>query len=215
MEIILDIIEITGKHHLLTAIELQDLNKAVPLGQALLDGGMLVAEITFRTQIAAEAVNKMVHSFPEMIIGAGSIIHVHQAEEAIAAGAKFIVAAGFNPVLVDWCIEKDIPVLPGVATASEITMGVVRGINVLKFFPAEVLGGIHGLKALSAPFPCMKFIPMGGISATNIENYIRLPFVHACGGTWMVNKKLIEEGKFSEITRLTREALAIIKEIRG
>ncbi|MBN1535481.1 MAG: bifunctional 4-hydroxy-2-oxoglutarate aldolase/2-dehydro-3-deoxy-phosphogluconate aldolase [Anaerolineales bacterium] len=211
----MDIIEITGKHRLLTAIELQDLNKTVPLGQALLDGGISVAEITFRTEIAAKAVNKMIQSFPNMIIGAGSIIHVHQAEEAITAGAKFIVAAGFNPVLVDWCIDKQIPILPGVATASEITMGVVRGINVLKFFPAEVMGGIHGLKALSAPFPGIKFIPMGGISANNLENYIRLPFIHAIGGTWMVNKKLIEEGNFSEISRLTREALAIIKEVRG
>lgn len=211
----MDILEITGKHGLLTAIELQNAADAVPLGKAMLDGGLTVAEVTFRTAAAADAVRVMTTTYPEMVIGAGSIVQVEQAEEAIAAGAKFIVSAGFNPVLVDWCIEKDIPTLPGVATASEITMGVVRGLKVLKFFPAEVMGGMAGLKALSAPFPAMKFIPMGGVSAATLADYLRLPFVHACGGSWPVSKKLIAEGRFDEVIRLTREALAIIREVRG
>lgn len=211
----MDILDITGKHGLLTAIEIQKAQDAMPLGRALLDGGLSVAEITFRTPAAAEAVRVMTTAYPEMVIGAGSIVHIEQAEEAVAAGAKFIVSAGFNPALVDWCIERNLPTLPGVATASEITMGVVRGLKVLKFFPAEVMGGMNGLKALSAPFPGMKFIPMGGVSAANLAEYLRLPYVHACGGSWPVNKKLIAEGNYAEITRLTREALSIIREVRG
>lgn len=211
----MDILDITGKHGLLTAIEIQKAQDAMPLGRALLDGGLSVAEITFRTPAAAGAVRVMTTAYPEMVIGAGSIVHIEQAEEAVAAGAKFIVSAGFNPALVDWCIERNLPTLPGVATASEITMGVVRGLKVLKFFPAEVMGGMNGLKALSAPFPGMKFIPMGGVSAANLAEYLRLPYVHACGGSWPVNKKLIAEGNYAEITRLTREALSIIREVRG
>lgn len=211
----MDILEITGRHRLLTAIELQNSQDAIPLGRALLDGGLSVAEITFRTSAAADAIRTMVNAYPEMVIGAGSIINVEWAEEAVAAGAKFIVSAGFNPTLVDWCLAKGLPTLPGAATASEITQGMVRNLKVLKFFPAEVMGGLNGLKALSAPFPTMKFIPMGGVSAVNLADYLRMPCVHACGGSWPVNKKLIAEGRFDEVTRLTREALKIIAEVRG
>lgn len=210
----MDILEITGRHGVLTAIEIQNAQDAVPLGRALLDGGLTVAEITFRTPAAAEAVRTMVQAYPDMIIGAGSIVNVEQAEKAVAAGAKFIVSAGFNPILVDWCIDQNMPALPGVATASEITFGLIRGLKVLKFFPAEVMGGMNGLKALSAPFPGMKFIPMGGISAKNLADYLKLPYVHAGGGSWLANKKLIAEGNYAEITRLTCEALAIVQEVR-
>jgi Entner-Doudoroff aldolase len=141
-------------------------------------------------------------------------VTVDQAKVAIAAGAKFIVSAGFNPALVDWCIDRGMPTLPGVATASEIMMAVIRDLKVLKWFPAEFMGGMNGLKAISAPFPSMKFIPMGGVSAANLADYIRLPSVHACGGSWMVNKKLIAQSRFDEVTRLTCEALAIIREAR-
>lgn len=210
----MDILEITGKHGLLTAIELQNAQDAVPLGRALIDGGLTVAEITFRTPAAADAVHTMVQAYPEMTVGAGSIVHVKQAEQAFAAGAKFIVSAGFNPVLVDWCIEKDIPTLPGVATASEIMQAVIRDLKVLKFFPAEVMGGLSGLKALSAPFPGMKFIPMGGISAANMAEYLKLPYIHAIGGSWPVKKTLIAEGRYDEVTRLICEALEIVREVR-
>ncbi|HBG73974.1 MAG: 2-dehydro-3-deoxyphosphogluconate aldolase [Chloroflexi bacterium GWB2_49_20] len=211
----MDILEITGRYGLLSAIEIQKSQDAVPLGRALLDAGLSVAEITFRTAAAADAIRVMAKSYPQMTIGAGSIVFVSQAEEAVAAGASFIVSAGFNPDLVDWCIGNGIPTLPGVATASEITMGMVRGLKVLKFFPAEVMGGISGLKALSAPFPAMKFIPMGGVSAANMADYLRLPYIHAIGGSWTVNKKLIAEGNFVEITRLTLEALSIFQAVRG
>ena len=211
----MDIFEITGKYGFLPVIELQNARDAVPLGRALLDGGLMVAEITFRTAAAVEAIRTMAVAYPQMIIGAGSVVHIEQAEGAVAAGARFIVSAGFNPILVDWCIEKNLPILPGVATASEIIMGVVRWLRVLKFFPAEVMGGINGLKAISAPFPEIKFVPTGGVSAANLADYLRLPSVQACGGSWPVSKKLIEEGKYNEVTRLTREALMIIREVRG
>ncbi len=211
----MDIVDFIGKNGLLTAIELQTTQDAIPLGRALLDGGLSVAEITFRTPAAPDALKAMVSAYPEMVIGAGSILFLEQAEVAVNAGAKFIVSAGINPEIVDWCIERNIPTLPGVATASEISIGAVKGLKVLKFFPAEIMGGIKGLKALSAPFPGIKFIPMGGISPTNLPDYINLPFVHACGGSWPVKKELISEGRFDEITRLTKEALSIIQQVRG
>jgi len=211
----MDIVDITGKYGLLAAIEIQNLQDAVPLGKALLEAGLPVAEITFRTAVAADAIRSMTKAYPGMTVGAGSIVKVSQAEDAVSAGAKFIVSAGFNPTLVDWCIGNNIPTLPGVATASEIMMAVMRDLKVLKFFPAEVMGGINALKALSAPFPAMKFIPMGGVSAANMADYLRLPFVHAIGGSWTVNKKLIAEGKFAEITKLTVEALTIFRDVRG
>jgi len=210
----MDILEITGKYRLVTAIQLDKSDDAIPLGRALLDGGLSVAEITFRTPAALDGLRKMAVAFPEMIVGVGSIVDIKQAKEAVDAGAKFIVSAGFNSDLVDWCINKCLPVLPGVATASEITMGVVRGLKVVKYFPAEMMGGIKILKALSAPFPGMKFIPMGGISPNNLADYLQLPFVHACGGSWPVKKTLIADGKYSEMTRLVSEALAIIEKIK-
>ena len=210
----MDILEITGRDRLLTAIEIEKSDDAIPLGRALLDGGLSVAEITFRTSAAVDALRKMVTAYPDMIIGVGSIISVVQAKEAVKEGAKFIVSAGFNPELVDWCIESNIPVLPGVATASEITMAIVRDLKVVKYFPAESMGGIKNLNAISAPFPKMKFIPMGGVSPDNLADYLKRPYVHACGGSWPVKKSLINEGKYSEITRLVSEALAIIREVK-
>jgi 2-dehydro-3-deoxyphosphogluconate aldolase/(4S)-4-hydroxy-2-oxoglutarate aldolase len=211
----MDILDITGRHGLLTAIELEKAEDAVPLGRALLFGGLTIAEVTFRTTAASEALRIMVEGYPEMVIGAGSIVSVKQAETAVAAGAKFIVSAGFNPVLVDWCNERALPVLPGVATASELTQAVIRDLKVVKFFPAEVMGGLNGVKALSSPFPGMKFIPMGGVSAANLADYLRLPSVHACGGTWLASKKLIAQSNFDEITRLTSEALEIVRIARS
>ncbi len=210
----MEVLEIASSFGLLTVIELQNAPDAVPLGRALLDGGLGVAEITFRTAAAADAIRIMASTYPEIVVGAGSVIQVEQAERALAAGASFIVSAGFNPALVDWCIANNVPTLPGIATPSEIIQGVVRGLKALKFFPAEVMGGVSGLKAVSAPFPGMKFVPTGGVSPTNLAEYLRQPNIPACGGSWLVNKKLIAEGRFDEITRLTREAVSIIKEVK-
>ncbi len=163
-----------------------------PLARALMDGGLTVAEITFRTSAAADAIRTMSAAYPEMMVGAGSIISVERAEEAVAAGARFIVSAGFNPRWWIGALKRGLPTLPGVATASEITQGMVRGLKVLKFFPAEVMGGMNGLKALSAPFPANEVYPYGrciGCQPGGLSSC--MPCVHACGGSWPVNKKLI------------------------
>ena len=210
----MDILEIIGECGLLSAIEIEEAEDAIPLGNALLNGGLSIAEITFRTEAASEAVNIMANTYPEMIIGAGSIVRLEQAKEAVDAGAQFLVSAGLNQELIDWCSIHNILTIPGVATASEISIGLLKGLKVLKFFPVEAMGGINLLKAIAAPFPAMKFIPMGGISAGNLADYIKLPFVHACGGSWLASKKLIFDKNFSEITELTKQALSLIKETR-
>ena len=211
----MDIMQVTGRHGLLTAIELLKAADAVPLGEAMLEGGLTVGEVTFRTEAAVQALRTLANTYPQMTVGAGSVVFVEQARQALEAGAKFIVSAGFNPELVDWCIANELPVLPGVATASELTMAMVRGLRVVKFFPAEIMGGIKGIQALSAPFPGMKFIPMGGVSVANMANYLHIPSVHAIGGSWPVHKKFIADGNYAEITRLIREALTICQDARG
>ena len=211
----MDCITMIGDNGIFPAIELQDAADAIPLGQALLDGGLPIVEITYRTAAASEALKRISNTYKQMLIGAGSVVFVSQAEDAISSGAQFIVAAGFNPELVDWCISKGVPVIPGVATPSEITQGVLRKLKVLKFFPAEVMGGINGLKAIAAPFPGIKFIPMGGISTANLAQYLRMPMVLACGGSWIASKSLLAQKNFDEISRLTQEAIGIVKEVRN
>jgi 2-dehydro-3-deoxyphosphogluconate aldolase / (4S)-4-hydroxy-2-oxoglutarate aldolase len=188
---------------------------AVPLGQALVAGGLPCAEITFRTAAAEEAIRNLAAALPEMMLGAGTVLTVEQAEKAVSAGARFIVSPGFGPAVVDWCLRQGVPVLPGVATPTEIMMALDKGIKIVKFFPAEALGGIATLKALSAPFGGVKFMPTGGVSAANLPDYLALPAVHACGGTWMVEGKLIAGGQFAEITRLAAEARGIVRRVRG
>lgn len=188
---------------------------AEPLAEALLSGGIGCAEITFRTEAAEEAIRRISGSCPEMLVGAGTVLSLQQAQRAVAAGAKFLVAPGFDPELVDWCIAHEIPVYPGVMTPSEVTQGVKRGLKVLKFFPAGDAGGTAMLKALSGPFPGMRFIPTGGVGAGNLEQYLSLPQVAAVGGTWMVKKDLIAEGRFERITELAKEAMEKIGALRA
>jgi 2-dehydro-3-deoxyphosphogluconate aldolase/(4S)-4-hydroxy-2-oxoglutarate aldolase len=157
----------------------------------------------------------MALTFPDMCVGAGSVLSVTQAEKAVSAGAKFIVSPGFDESIVGWCLERKIPVFPGVATPTEVIMGIKKGLNVLKFFPSEILGGINAVKAISAPFPQIKFIPTGGISAANLASYLGLSTVLACGGSWMANKKLINEKRFEDISRLTRDATATVNSLGG
>ncbi len=148
-------------------------------------------------------------------MGAGTVLTVDQAERAVGAGARFIVSPGFGPAVVDWCLSKGVPVLPGVVTPTELMTALERGIQIVKFFPAEAYGGIATLKALSAPFGGVKFMPTGGISASNLAAYLSVPAVHAVGGSWMVEGKLIAEGQFAEVTRLAAEARAIVRQVRG
>lgn len=188
---------------------------AVPLARALLNGGIGCAEITFRTASAEEAIQRISGECHEMLVGAGTVLTVQQAEQAIRAGAQYIVAPGFDAAVVDWCQEHGVPVLPGVATPTEINMALARGVKLLKFFPSEEIGGVRMLKALHAPYQEVQFIPTGGIKAHNLAEYLALPNVVACGGSWMATGSMISEGKFDEITRLSREARAIVHRARG
>jgi 2-dehydro-3-deoxyphosphogluconate aldolase/(4S)-4-hydroxy-2-oxoglutarate aldolase len=187
---------------------------AIQLGQALLSGGLPCAEITFRTDAAEEAIQRIASELPEILIGAGTVLNVEQAERAISAGARFIVSPGFDKKVVSWCLEQDILVTPGVATPTEINMALDHGLTILKFFPAEALGGVKTLKAISAPYVNVKFIPTGGVNLENLAEYLRLPSVHACGGSWLVKRSLIDAGDFDEITRRVRGALEVVHQIR-
>lgn len=187
---------------------------AVPLARALLAGGIGCAEITFRTAAAAEAIRRLTGEVREMLAGAGTVLTVQQAEQAALAGAQYIVSPGFDAAVVDWCQEHHVPVLPGVATPTEINMALARGVRILKFFPAEEFGGVRMLKALYGPYPEVRFIPTGGIRAHNLAEYLALPNVAACGGSWMATSRMIAEGQFEEIARLSTEARAIVRRER-
>ena len=188
---------------------------AVPLAEALLDGGIGCAEVTFRTPAAAEAIAGISSTCRELLVGAGTVLTVAQAEQATQAGAQYVVAPGFDPAVVGWCQERNVPVIPGVATPTEISMALARGLSLLKFFPAEAMGGVQMLQALSAPFASVRFIPTGGITPANLPQYLALPNVAACGGSWMAREDMISTGKFTEITRLSRQARAIVRQVRG
>lgn len=188
---------------------------AVPLAEALLDGGIGCAEVTFRTPSAAEAIHRITSTCGELLVGAGTVLTVEQAERATHAGAQYVVAPGFDPAVVGWCLAHHVPVIPGVATPTEISMALARGLNLVKFFPAEAMGGVQTLRALSAPFANVRFIPTGGITVANLPQYLALPSVAACGGSWMVKEGLITAGKFTEIARLCKQARAIVGQVRG
>lgn len=197
-------IELLG---IIPVVKIDRATDAIPLGRALLDGGLPCAEITFRTSAAEEVIRTLTTQFPEMLIGAGTVLTVEQAERAIAAGAKFIVSPGFNEPVVDYCLANGVPIMPGVCTPTDVQAALAKGLTVLKFFPAETAGGLPMLKAISAPFGHVRFIPTGGINAANLNEYLAFGKVIACGGSWMVKDELISSGNFAEITRLTREAV--------
>lgn len=195
-------------------VVLQDAKDAKPLAEALCDGGLPCAEVTFRTEAAKESIRIMTEAFPQMLVGAGTVLTTAQVDAAVAAGAKFIVSPGFDPEIVDYCLEKQIPVFPGCITPSEIAQAVKRGLRVVKFFPAEQFGGVAAIKALSAPYVGLKFMPTGGVSASNLKDYFGCKSVIACGGSWMVKGDLIAAGKFDEIRQMTAEAVKLAGEIR-
>ena len=210
-----DLLEKLGALGVVPVVKIERAEDAVELGRALLAGGLPCAEITFRTAAAEDAIRQISSSLPEIIVGAGTVLSVDQADKAISAGARFIVSPGFNQKVVDWCLQNEIPVTPGVLTPTEIDMALDRGLNILKFFPAEAMGGITTLKAISAPYGGVKFIPTGGINQNNLADYLALPSVHCCGGSWLVKANLISAGKFDEITQLTREAMSVVRRARG
>ena len=188
---------------------------AAPLARALCEGGLPVAEVTFRAAGAASAIKIMKETCPDVIVGAGTVLTVAQIDEALAAGAQFIVSPGFNSKLADRCQELNLPYFPGCTTATEYQMALEYGLEVLKFFPAEQSGGLAKIKALSAPFAMFKIMPTGGINLKNLESYLSCPVIAACGGSYMVTADLIDNQKWDEIIDLCRQSAAIVKKVRG
>lgn len=191
-------------------IAINNAEDAIPLGKALVENGMPCAEITFRTEAAAQAIRNMRKEFPEMLIGAGTILTTAQVDEAIEAGVDFIVSPGFNPTTVKYCQKKGMPIIPGVNNPSLVEQAMEMGLRTLKFFPAEPSGGTSMLKALTAVYP-VKFMPTGGVSLSNIDDYLSIPSVLACGGTWMVPNTLIDNQQWDELGALVKDAVAKVQ----
>ena len=204
------IIDAIAQWRILPAITIERVEDAWPLAQALKAGGLPCAEVTFRTA-AAEAALREIGRDPYILLGAGTVLQPEQVDRAQAAGAQFMVAPGFNPKVVRRCRELNVPIIPGVSTPTEIEMALDAGIEVVKFFPAEVLGGVKILKAISAPYAMVRFVPTGGINQENLAGYLALRAVLAVGGSWMVAPELIKAGRFDEITRLTAAAMAVAR----
>lgn len=209
--------EILQKMHeigIIPVVVLNDAKDAEPLGRALLEGGLPCAEVTFRTDAAEESIRIMSEKFPELLVGAGTVLTTEQVDRAVRAGAKFIVSPGLNPKVVQYCIDKNIPVTPGVVTPGEIEKAIELGLSVVKFFPAEPSGGLAMINAVGAAYTAMKFMPTGGINEKNVVDYLKSDRIHACGGSWMVKGDLISSGQFERIKELCQEASAIVKEVR-
>lgn len=196
-------------------VVLNDADDAIPLADALIKGGLPCAEVTFRTDAAEESIRRICESFPDMLVGAGTVLTTEQVERAHKAGAKFIVSPGFDPEIIDCCISIGLPVLPGCITPSEIAQAVKRGLKVVKFFPAEQSGGVAMIKAMAAPYSMVKFMPTGGISTKNLADYLSCDKILCCGGSWMVKEDLIKSGSFDKITDMTKEATALARSIRS
>lgn len=202
-----EVLEQIQKIGIVPVVVLKDAKDAAPLAKALCEGGLPCAEVTFRTDAAEESIRIMSETFPNMLIGAGTVLTTEQADRAVAAGARFIVSPGLNPEIVKHCIAKGVPVTPGTSSPSDVEQALSLGLDVVKFFPAEACGGLNMIKAMSAPYTNMKFMPTGGINAQNINSYLAFPKILACGGSWMVKGELIEAGEFDKIRQLTQEAV--------
>lgn len=211
----IDISEQIKQAGIVPVIVLEDVEKSEDLGRALIAGGVNCAEVTFRAAGADKVISKLTKAFPDMLVGAGTVLTIDQLLAAKEAGAKFCVAPGFNPKVVKKAIEIGMPFVPGVANASEIEGALELGLTTVKFFPAEQAGGLAYIKAVSAPYPMMKFMPTGGINSKNILDYIAFNKIIACGGSWIVAKNLLNEGNWTEVTRLCKEVTEQIKKVRG
>ena len=204
----MDILSILGSRGIVPVIKLNDPNDAVPLCSALERGGLPVAEITFRTNAAEESIRRVKAELPDVVLGAGTVITVDQAERAVNAGAAYIVAPGFNPKVVGWCVERGVPVLPGCSNPSDIEAALEFGLRAVKFFPAEAIGGLAAIKAMSAAYGDLKFVPTGGINEKNLIEYLSFPKVLACGGSWMVKEDLVNAKDWDSIAAITRSAVS-------
>jgi 2-dehydro-3-deoxyphosphogluconate aldolase/(4S)-4-hydroxy-2-oxoglutarate aldolase len=208
-----DVLARIGLCRIIPVIALDDADAAAPLADALVAGGLPIVEITFRTDAAERAIRAVAHR-SDLLVGAGTVLNVDTAKKAADAGAKFIVSPGFNPKVVSWCVNAGLPITPGTATPTDIEMALDHGLSVVKFFPAEPLGGITMLKAVAAPYGMMRFIPTGGIGPENMATYLAFPKVLACGGSWMATKELIAGGQFDKIRDLTRLAVELADRVR-
>lgn len=200
---------------IIPVVVLEDAKDAHALGEALMKGGLPAAEVTFRTEAAEEVIRILSKDFPDMLVGAGTVLTCEQADRAVAAGAKFIVAPGFNPTVVKHCLDKGYPVTPGVQTPGEMEQAMELGLDFVKFFPAEPAGGLPMIKAVAAPYSKLRFMPTGGINKENVKDYLAYKKIVACGGTWMVKGDLIASGDFAKIEELTHEAAEIVREARA
>ncbi|MBR6341388.1 MAG: bifunctional 4-hydroxy-2-oxoglutarate aldolase/2-dehydro-3-deoxy-phosphogluconate aldolase [Treponema sp.] len=210
-----DTLKKIGQTGIVPVVVLNRVEDAQPLAQSLINGGLPCAEVTFRTAAAEESIRSIAKKFPDMFVGAGTVLTTEQVDRAIGAGAKFIVSPGLNPKVVEYCLKNNYPIAPGIMTPTELEVALGFGLDVVKFFPAENAGGLKMIKAMSAPYTMMKFMPTGGINATNVRDYLACDKILACGGSWMVKGDLVNAGRFDEIERLTREASEIVKEIRN
>ena len=195
---------------LIPVIKIENADDAVPLAKALIDGGLPAAEITFRTKCAAEAIKNITDAFPEMLVGAGTVLTTEQVDAAIAAGSKFLVSPGLNPKVTSYCLSKGVPMLPGCSNPSDIEAALELGLTTVKFFPAEAAGGLKMLKAMAAPYGQLTFMPTGGINANNLLDYLKFNKIVACGGSFMVADDLVRDKKWDEITALTRNAVKVM-----
>lgn len=207
----MDIIKRIAELKIVPVVALDNAKDAIPLANALLKGNLPIAEITFRTEAAEVSLTRISEAFPELIVGAGTVTTIEQAEIAKKSGAKFIVTPGFSRDITKYAIDSDIPIFPGICTPMELMMLIEYNLTIAKFFPASQYGGINTIKALSGPFPQMRFMPTGGVGPDNIKEYLSNPKVIACGGSWMVKKTLINEGRFDEIEKMVREAVELVK----
>ena len=192
---------------LIPVIKIEDANDAVPLAKALIDGGLPAAEITFRTACAAEAIKNITEAYPDMLVGAGTVLTTEQVDAAIAAGSKFLVSPGLNPKVVSYALSKGVPMLPGCSNPSDVEAALELGLSTVKFFPAEAAGGLKMLKAMAAPYGNLTFMPTGGINADNLLEYLKFNKIVACGGSFMVKDELVREKRWDEITALTKNAV--------
>ncbi len=209
------VMERCEKCGIVPVVVIEDAKDAVATARALLAGGIDVMEVTMRTAAAIDVIREVSENVPEVLVGAGTVLTLEQCRECIAAGANFIVSPGFDDATVKYCVENGIPVIPGCVTPTEIMYAKAYGLNTIKFFPANVYGGLKAMKALSGPFVGLKFIPTGGVSAETLKEYIEAPFIAAVGGSWVCTKKDIAEGNFEKITALSKEARDVIDTARA
>lgn len=209
------VVERLGAIGLVPVVKINDAEQAAPLAHALVAGGLPCAEVTFRTACAAEAIARMAAAEPELVVGAGTVLTPEQVDEAVAAGAQFVVAPGFNPRVVDHAIAAGVPMMPGIANASGVEAALERGLDAVKFFPAEQAGGLAYIQALAGPYAGVTFMPTGGINPANLGSYLACGSILCCGGTWMVKESLLDAGDWAEVERLCAEGAAIVRQVRG